>query len=216
MSGTVQRSDHLVRGTRDGAWTPAAPGVETQLLAAPDGQDRYATSLFRLAPGAALPPPSGGLEVLVLDGDWRVSEGALRAGDHARLPAVDDDPASTASGCTLLVKTAEFAADETRVVHARLDDEPWLPGHGNLRVKPLHTHGTESSALVHWPAGERFLPHTHWGGEEIFVLSGTFLDEHGRYPTGTWLRSPHMSAHHPFVEEETVIFVKTGHLRPVS
>jgi len=24
--------------------------------------------------------------------------------------------------------------------------------------------------------------------------------------------SPHMSQHHPFVEEETVIWVKTGHL----
>ncbi|EOG7622766.1 cupin, partial [Vibrio parahaemolyticus] len=27
-----------------------------------------------------------------------------------------------------------------------------------------------------------------------------------------WLRSPHMSEHFPFVEEETVIWVKTGHL----
>jgi hypothetical protein len=38
------------------------------------------------------------------------------------------------------------------------------------------------------------------------------MDEHGRYPTGTWFQSPHLSTHHPFVEEETVIFVKTGHL----
>jgi hypothetical protein len=44
------------------------------------------------------------------------------------------------------------------------------------------------------------------------VLSGTFRDEHGTYPKGTWIQSPHLSAHHPFVEEETVIFVKTGHL----
>ena len=72
--------------------------------------------------------------------------------------------------------------------------------------------GDEGTALVHWPAGERFIPHQHWGGEEILVLSGTFRDEHGTYPKGTWIQSPHLSAHHPFVEEETVIFVKTGHL----
>ena len=63
-----------------------------------------------------------------------------------------------------------------------------------------------------WPAGERFKPHRHYGGEEIFVLSGEFIDEHGRYPKGTWLRSPHLSEHFPYVEQETIIFVKTGHL----
>ncbi|PHQ24157.1 hypothetical protein CLH62_18710, partial [Marinobacter guineae] len=57
-----------------------------------------------------------------------------------------------------------------------------------------------------------FQPHRHFGGEEIFVLSGEFCDEHGRYPEGTWIRSPHLSQHHPFVDQETVIWVKTGHL----
>ena len=54
--------------------------------------------------------------------------------------------------------------------------------------------------------------HTHFGGEEIFVISGEFIDEHGRYPQGTWIRSPHLSEHAPFVEQETVILVKVGHL----
>lgn len=77
---------------------------------------------------------------------------------------------------------------------------------------PLHEHGGRSTALVKWPAGERFLPHRHWGGEEILVLSGTFMDEHGVYPTGTWLRNPHSSQHNPFVEDATTILVKVGHL----
>lgn len=77
---------------------------------------------------------------------------------------------------------------------------------------PLHEHLHEHTALVKWPAGEVFQPHRHYGGEEIFVISGIFCDEHGKYPTGSWLRSPHMSQHHPYVEEETVIWVKTGHL----
>lgn len=36
--------------------------------------------------------------------------------------------------------------------------------------------------------------------------------EFGSYPTGTWLRSPHRSQHYPYVEDETVIWVKVGHL----
>ena len=58
-----------------------------------------------------------------------------------------------------------------------------------------------------------FQPHKHWGGEEILVLEGTFYDEHGVYPKGTWIRSAHLSEHHPYTKEEgALIFVKTGHL----
>ncbi|MBL4900785.1 MAG: cupin domain-containing protein, partial [Colwellia sp.] len=52
----------------------------------------------------------------------------------------------------------------------------------------------------------------HFGGEEIFVIKGEFIDEYGRYPQGTWIRSPHLSEHYPYVEQETIILVKVGHL----
>jgi anti-sigma factor ChrR (cupin superfamily) len=52
----------------------------------------------------------------------------------------------------------------------------------------------------------------HHGGEEILVLEGTFEDEMGRYPKGTWIRSPHLSTHAPFSTEGCTILVKTGHL----
>ena len=77
---------------------------------------------------------------------------------------------------------------------------------------PLHSFGGENVALVRWPAGERFQPHRHYGGEEILVLEGELVDEHGRYPAGTWIRSPHNSQHFPYAEKETLIWVKTGHL----
>jgi anti-sigma factor ChrR (cupin superfamily) len=43
-------------------------------------------------------------------------------------------------------------------------------------------------------------------------VDGVFEDEHGRYPAGSWIRSPHMSLHKPFSKEGCTIFVKTGHL----
>ena len=90
---------------------------------------------------------------------------------------------------------------------------PFVPGQvEGLMVLPLHEFRGVSTALVRWAPGCEFVPHTHWGGEEIFVLEGTFSDEHGDYPEGTWLRSPHRSQHHPFSREGCLIYVKVGHL----
>ena len=84
-----------------------------------------------------------------------------------------------------------------------------VPG---LSVLPLSEFGSQHTALVRWAPGTRFNAHRHHGGEEIYVLDGVFEDEFGRYPAGTWIRSPHLSAHRPFSDEGCTIFVKTGHL----
>jgi anti-sigma factor ChrR (cupin superfamily) len=77
----------------------------------------------------------------------------------------------------------------------------------------LHEYGTEHVALVKWAPDTRFAAHTHWGGEEILVLEGVFHDEHGAYPAGSWIRSPHQSVHTPFTGDEgALIYVKVGHL----
>lgn len=194
------------------------PGVERKVLVAAGARSTHEISIVRLAANAQLPAPrtGSGLEVMVLAGTWDLPEGPLQADGYTRRPATRPSTNSTSTGCTLFVRSGPFDDSDHELIHSQTDAEPWLPGQGGLTVKPLHSFQSESTALVHWPAGERFVPHQHWGGEEILVLSGTFMDEHGRYPTGTWLLSPHMSAHHPFVEEETVIFVKTGHVRAAS
>jgi anti-sigma factor ChrR (cupin superfamily) len=81
-----------------------------------------------------------------------------------------------------------------------------------LKVLPLNTFETQNTALVRWAPQTFFNPHRHWGGEEILVIEGVFSDEHGDYPAGSWLRSPHMSQHQPFSREGCLILVKTGHL----
>ena len=60
--------------------------------------------------------------------------------------------------------------------------------------------------------GARFRNHSHPGGEELFVLSGSLSDEHGDYPEGTWLRNPPGSEHSPYSEEGCLVFLKSGHL----
>lgn len=46
------------------------------------------------------------------------------------------------------------------------------------------------------------------GGEEIIVLEGTFQDEHGDYPAGTYVRNPPTTSHTPGSEDGCTIFVK--------
>ena len=48
----------------------------------------------------------------------------------------------------------------------------------------------------------------HDGGEEFIVLEGTFSDEFGYYPKGTYVRNPMGSSHNPYSDSGCVIFVK--------
>lgn len=84
-----------------------------------------------------------------------------------------------------------------------------VPG---LSMMPLSEYGTQHTALLRWAPHTFFNSHRHFRGEEIFVVKGVFEDEHGSYPAGSWIRSPHLSAHQPFSKEGCTILVKTGHL----
>lgn len=172
------------------------------------------TSLVKFMPGAAFSPHSHplGEEVLVLEGVFSDETGDFPAGTYFRNPPGSKHQPFSKEGCTLFVKLDQFDPLDLEQVKIQTDFNPLSQGLGGLKVMGLHQFGTESCALVFWPAGERFQPHKHWGGEEILVLAGELIDEHGHYPKGTWLRSPHLSEHYPYVEQDTLIWVKTGHL----
>lgn len=207
--------EHLRQDTRELPWAPeGAPGVEEQLLAPPDAQDSARTARVRLAAGTRWAPLDG-VAVLVLEGTLSTARGELSCQEYGRLPSSSGEITTSAEGCTLFVKSypAGTPGADLPPLHVASAGHPWLPGHGGLQVKPLADDPRHGAALVRWPSNERFVRHQHFGGEEILVLSGTFQDEHGSYPAGTWLRSPHLSVHHPYVEEETLIFVRTGHLK---
>jgi len=208
-------SKSVVIGTRNQEWIKSPiPGVERIPLAREEAERGHATSIVRYKPGASFPAHDHplGEEILVLDGTFSDETGDYLAGTYFRNPQGFLHAPFSKEGCVILVKLHQF--QETDHVHVCIDTSTakWHPGIGNLQVMPLHECGTESVALVKWPAGEHFQSHTHFGGEEIYVISGEFIDEHGRYPAGTWIRSPHMSRHDPYVEQETIILVKVGHL----
>lgn len=146
------------------------------------------------------------VEIFVLDGTYSNEFGDFKRGTYLKLPE-ENESKIRSNGCEIFKKiNYKQNTVETSIVDT--SDTYWSQGQGNLEIMPL----SDQTALVKWPRNEVFVPHTHWGGEEIFVLKGTFMDEHGTYKIGTWLRNPHMSKHYPYVEDETIIFVKTGHL----
>jgi anti-sigma factor ChrR (cupin superfamily) len=200
------------------SWT-ASPtaGVERRMLDRVGNEVARATSIVRFAPGTRFPDHvhAGGEEFFVLQGLFADQDGEYPAGTYVRNPiGTRHSPYAGPAGATLFVKLHQFApADHQRVI-VDTTTAAWLSGSARgLSVLPLHTFESEHVALVHWAPHTQFHSHLHWGGEEIFVLEGVFRDEHGRYPAGSWLRSPHLSAHTPFTGPEgATIFVKVGHL----
>lgn len=195
-------------------------GVSRRMLDRIGDEKARATSIVRYEPGSYFSQHThdGGEEFLVLDGVFSDENGDYPAGTYVRNPIGSSHTPFSKDGATIFVKLQQFALDDTeqKVIDTR--NEGFLPGMvDGLCVLPLHQVEGESVALVHWAPNTVFNPHRHWGGEEILVLEGVFEDEHGRYPAGTWLRSPHLSQHTPFTREEgALIYVKTGHLLGLS
>ncbi len=212
-------SQRVVVRPEDYAWvsSPAA-GVDRMMLDRIGDEVARATTIVRFAPNSQFDAHThgGGEEFLVLEGVFSDESGDFPAGSYVRNPiGTAHTPHIGPEGCTILVKLHQFDEDDTE---QKVIDTRAMPFHigsaPGLTVLPLHSVPGENVALVRWAPGTRFSSHAHWGGEEIFVIEGVFQDEHGRYPAGTWIRSPHLSRHDPWSEEGCLIYVKTGHLQP--
>ena len=154
------------------------------------------------------------LEVLVVRGSVSLDGLELGPSSYARLtPGLPATLRSESGGVLYLNERnpSKPATDSYAVAGSKLEwRQGMVPG---LKVASLHQEPTRHTALVRWAPETRFNPHTHVGGEEILVLEGVFRDEHGAYPAGTWIRSPHLSNHRPFTGPEgATILVKVGHL----
>lgn len=104
---------------------------------------------------------------------------------------------------------ADFAQ---RVVVAPPGANGWLaspqPGVHRHRLDRIGDEVARATSIVRYAAGSSFSRHAHGGGEEFLVLEGTFSDEHGDYPAGSYVRNPPGTAHTPFSREGCTLFVK--------
>lgn len=211
-------NERVVINTNEMSWTPSPmPGVDRKMLDRIGEEIARATSLVRYAPNSHFSAHThgGGEEFLVLEGEFNDAAGCYPAGTYVRNPVGSSHaPWAGAEGAVIFVKLHQFDLQDAAHSVIQTRAQAWYQGMvPGLKVMPLHEFGAEHVALVKWAPNTRFNPHQHWGGEEILVLEGVFCDEHGVYPAGSWLRSPHLSKHQPFTGPEgALIYVKTGHL----
>lgn len=107
--------------------------------------------------------------------------------------------------------------DMTKVVLLDAGSMDWIasPSAGVDR-RMLYREGDEvarATSIVRYAPGSAFTAHTHTGGEEILVLEGTFQDEHGDYPQGSYFRNPPGTSHTPAAADGCVIFVRLWQFR---
>jgi len=188
---------------------------EPKMLEQDGAEAARTTSIVRYAPGASSPSHVHdlGVEVFVLKGVFSDESGDYGSGSYIKNAPGSVHAPHSAEGCTLFVKLGHMDVRDRQSVVVDTLKTNWHPGLvPGLAVMPLSSFETQNTALVRWSPETYFSAHRHFGGEEILVIAGVFEDEHGRYPQGTWIRSPHLSFHQPFSKEGCTILVKTGHL----
>lgn len=209
-------SERVVMNSQTLQWHASpSPLVHRRLLERDGGEVAQATSIVRYEPGAKFDSHLHelGEEIFVLEGTLSDDTGDYGPGTYLKNPPGSRHAPFSQDGCTLFVKLRHLDPDDVGRVVVDTRRSPWFQGLvEGLKVLPLAEFGTRHTAMVQWAPGTFFNPHRHYGGEEIFVVDGVFSDEHGSYPKGTWIRSPHLSQHQPFSVEGCLILVKTGHL----
>jgi anti-sigma factor ChrR (cupin superfamily) len=215
MNINADFTQKVVMNHHDLPWLPSPElGVERRMFERQGDELAKATSIVRYQPGSSFPAHihEFGEEILVLEGVFSDELGDYPAGTYVMNPPGSSHAPHSKTGCTLFVKLRHLGSDQVEREVIDTKKASWFQGMvPGLHVMPLMRQGT-GSTLVKWAPQTYFSPHQHFGGEEIFVVEGVFEDEHGRYPQGSWIRSPHLSLHRPFSKEGCTIFVKTGHL----
>ena len=215
MNINTDYSQRMVINHHDLLWISSPElGVDRRMLERAGDEVAKATSIVRYLPGSKFETHTHefGEDLFVLDGVFSDETGDYPAGTYIMNPPGSAHTPFSESGCTLFAKLRHLGPDQIERQVINTNTTQWFQGMvPGLNVMPLMQQGT-GSTLVRWAPQTYFNAHKHYGGEEIFVIDGVFEDEYGRYPSGSWIRSPHMSGHQPFSKEGCTIFVKTGHL----
>lgn len=217
MKINADLSERVVIDTEALEWAASpAPGVERRMLDRDGAESGRATTIVRFAPGSDFAPHDhpGGEEFLVLEGVFSDETGDFGPGSYVRNPVGSRHRPSSREGCTIFVKLCQMDPADQAEVRIDTASAAWQPIDGveDLAIMPLHEFEDEKVVLVRLGPNAPAIAHDHPGGEEILVLDGSLIDENGRYPKGTWLRSPDGSSHAPYSEDGCLLWAKLGHL----
>ena len=111
-------------------------------------------------------------------------------------------------------------ADFDRRTLVRFDQNDWvaspMPGVERKMLDRIGEEVARATTIVRFAPGSAFSAHTHDGGEEYLVLEGTFQDEDGDFPVGSYVRNPPTTSHTPAARDGATILVKLHQFDPAD
>jgi hypothetical protein len=103
----------------------------------------------------------------------------------------------------------ELNSDKAVALHVDSDELTWTRASqatgGGVWRKMLERKGAEvarATTIVRFDPHQEFPRHTHDGGEEFIVLSGTWHDDYGAFPAYSYVRNYIGSSHTPKIKED--------------
>lgn len=211
-------SKRVVVRPEDYEWRDSpSPGVQRMMFDRIGGEVARATSLVRFAPNAtfAAHTHGGGEEFFVLEGAFGDEHEIYPAGYYVRNPVgTSHSPRVGEEGCLIFVKLYQMDDDDQQQFAFDTNAGTWQPGTvAGVEVLRLHEYHGERIGLFRWAPDTLLETHGHPGGQEVFVVEGSYADEYGEYPAGSWVRCPPGTEHAPASGPEgALVYSKVGHL----
>lgn len=209
--------------TDDMPWSPSPSGTvwRKRVHRVGPAESGQVTSIVRYEPGATFPihDHPDGEEILVLEGVFSDEHGDWPQGTYLLNPEGFRHAPFSHEGCVLLVKLRQFRGKDRQ--HVALDtnaldwDSTSTPG---VRRRSLYAQSGFGDAmrLEAWAAGSEPELRDYPTGAEIYVIDGSFADETGPHPAGTWLRFPIGASHAPRSDTGCTLYIKTGGLADLN
>jgi anti-sigma factor ChrR (cupin superfamily) len=196
------------------------PGVHRKPLDRVGAEVARATTIVRYAPGSEFSPHvhTGGEEFIVLEGVFQDEHGSFPAGSYIRNPPQSKHQPSSDTGCIMLVKLWQFQPDDR--THVRLQTNfmgsvPHVDFKG-VHITPLYKDAIEEVILLNFEP-EAEIKINVKNGAELFVLSGSLVEQTDTLTKHSWLRVPVNSEINAKAGTEGAkVWLKTGHLIDVE
>lgn len=195
------------------------PGVRRKRLdripAHSADQPERVTTLVNYAPGSYFSPHTHplGEEFLVLEGIFSDEYGDYPAGYYVRNPPGSEHQPFSHSGCTILVKLAQFDPADSEFKRIDSHQAVWQGPVGGVQELGLHEFGMEQVFMLRMPAGSVW-QHAMPAGAELYVLQGCVVVASLQLQANQWLRLPEGDHAQVCMQalQNSVVWLKLGHL----
>lgn len=209
--------ERLAIDTQSMPWT-ASPGghvLRKRLHRVGPPESGQVTSVVRYEPGAKFPGHDHpeGEEILVLEGVFSDEHGDWPAGTYLLNPEGFYHEPFSKEGCLLFVKLRQFPGLDRQHMAINTNEEDWKSSvRKSVSWKKLYAQEPYSdfTRLEAWYTPSELGQINFPQGAELFVLSGSFSDEYGHYPSHSWLRIPAGGRLTPTSSEYCELYIKEG------